>query len=407
MPYSRAAILISIYIFTSCCNSAEGICPGNIATGILTVDNANMKVGWPITYNSGQSVALSSIFLIWPSSKGNLIGATLDNDIIWTGSSAPPAAMLSSLTGTAAYRTISSGQTRTLWFNFQGNPGQVIGNSNLETNSISVNAGTARAYPFNAIASGRATTFNLYIPSNSLSTRVVVGLYSSNTAKTHPAAQLSTGSRTSPTKGAWNAISISPVILTEGETYWLVVLSPIGYGSSRYFDRYLAGTSERSSQSSLSSLPSAWTSGSSYSSSKISAYLTGYISGGSTSSDYSIRVNFNCGSYAGYPGLATCNIAGLDTVCSAISYWHNASVTNEDPRYAYTYAWNLDTNNVGSGKSIHVNWGSYSEGSHTLYITQTEKYGSITTCIAGSTSPYISKNVFVINKPIPVINFDT
>jgi hypothetical protein len=138
----------------------------------------------------------------------------------------------------------------------------------------------------------------------------------------------------------------------------------------------------------------------------MSAYLTGYKSGGSTSSDYSIRANFECGNYIGYPGLPTCTIDGPDTVCTAVSYWHNAVVTGEDSRYTYTYMWTLDTNSAGSGKNIQVNWASYGGGAHTLNAIQTEKYGSTTTYIAGSTAPYISKEVFVVANPTPVINFN-
>ena len=221
---------------------------------------------------------LSSIFLIWPSSMGNLISATLDSDSIWTGTSSYPSAMLSSLTGTASYKTISSGQTRTLWLNFQGIPGQLIGDNNIETHVVSSSPGQARAYSFTPSASGKVTTFNLYVDSGSTSTNVAVGLYSSNTGNTHPATLLSTGSLSSPTKGAWNAITISSVSLTAGTTYWIAVLSPSGKSTLKFRD-ISSGSSERSSSGSLTALPTTWASGSSYSESKISAYLTGYISG--------------------------------------------------------------------------------------------------------------------------------
>ena len=113
-------------------------------------------------------------------------------------------------------------------------------------------------------------------------------------------------------------------------------------------------------------------------------------------------MNFNCGGYVGYPSLPTCGIVGPDTVCTAGSYWDNASVTNEDSRYTYTYAWTVDSNNVGSGKSIQVNWAGYTGGSHALNITQTEKYGSTTTYSALSTV-----SVFVVPKPTAVITIGT
>jgi hypothetical protein len=42
-----------------------------------------------------------------------------------------------------------------------------------------------------------------------------------------------------------------------------------------------------------------------------------------------------------------------------------------------------------------------------LYVTQTEKYGGTTTYTWGGSSPYISKSVFVVKKPTPVINIDS
>lgn len=334
---------------------------------------------------------------------GNLISATLDSDIIWTGTGGSPSAMLSPLTGTDAYKTISGGQTKTLWFNFQGTPGQIIGNNVIRTHAVAPGAGQARAYPFTASASGIANVFNLYFDDGNKATSVSVGIYSSGGS--NPATLLSTGSLTGTPKATWRAISITPVSLTSGTQYWLAVLSPSASGTVKFRDKS-GGTSKRSYSSTLSQLPDTWTSGTTYSFSDMSAYLTGYVSGGSTPSDYSIRVNFDCDSYIGYPSIPTCSITGPDTVCTASSYWHNASVTDEDSRYSYTYSWKVDSNNTGSGKSVHVNWSGYSDGLHALNVTQTEMYGSTTTYTAGITAPYIFKDVFVIEKPTPVINID-
>lgn len=391
-----AAIFI-FFIFVSAmgCDQAAGACSGSISTGSLTINDPINRVGLSITYSSGTSVTLSSIFLVWPSTKGNLKNITLDSSVIWSGSLPPSSALISSLTGST---TISSGTTRTLWFNFQGVPGQIIGYNSIGSNSQSSSSGQARAYSFTASATGTANTFYLYVNSLNSATTVKVGVYSSNGA--NPVTLLSSGSLSNPSSSAWNSISISPVSLTSGTQYWLVVLSPYGSGTLRFRD-VSGGSSKRSSSAILTSLPSSWgTSGATYTYSSMSAYLTGYVSGGSTSSsDYSSRVNFACGSSIGYPYLPTLGIVGSDTVCNAQNYWHNASVTNEDPRYSYAYSWLLDSQySVGSGKYIQANWSNYVGGPHTLQVTQTEKYGSTTTYANTSLM-----DVFEVPKPNPSI----
>ena len=394
-----SVVAISVLlVFTSflVCDTAVGACPGTISTGSLTINDALNRVGWPITYSSGTSITLSSIFLVWPTSKGNLLNITLDSNQIWSGSSSPTSALISSLTGST---TISTGQTRTLWFNFQGVAGgQIVGDNAVETHVESSSAGQARAYSFTASNTGTATAFNIYFDSGNAATSVKVGVYSSD--GTNPVTLLSSGSLSGTPKSSWSAIPISSVSLTSGKQYWLVVLAPSGAGTVKFRDKS-GGTSKRSSLTTLTSLPTTWTSYSTtYSYSSMSAYLTGYVSGGSTSSsDYSFRTNFVCGNSIGYPSLPTLSIIGSNTVCNAQNYWHNASVANEDSRYTYAYLWQLDSQySVGSGKNVQVTWNSYGGGNHTLQVTQTETYGGTATYTNTS-----SLNVFEVPKPNPSI----
>lgn len=393
-----AIIMLSILVSAIECNPAAGACPGTISPGSLSINDPLNTVGWPITY-SGTSITLSSIFLVWPTTKGNLVSVTLGGNTIWSGSLSPTSTLLSSLTGST---TIPTG-TKTLQFNFQGVPGgQIIGDSVIETNNVeSSSAGQAWAYSFTASATGNATTFNLYFDGGNYATKTIVGVYSSDGTK--PVTLLSSGTLTGNLKGTWGAITLTPSVrLTSGTQYWMVVLGPYGYGTIKYRDKS-GGTSKRSSSIFLTALPNPWvTSSTTRSYYSLSAYLTGYTSGGSTSSsDYSVRTNFDCGSSAGYPYLPTLGILGSDTVCNAQNYWHNASVTNEDSRYTYTYSWILDSlYGVGSGKYIQVNWNSYVGGSHTLQVSQTEKFGSTTTY---TNTSYL--NVFEVPKPNPSITF--
>ena len=146
----------------------------------------------------------------------------------------------------------------------------LVGNTNLESGADYNTAGLAEAFSYSAIATGTATKCNLYVASDNGAGTVIVGVYSNNNG--HPGTLLSTGSKTNPTNGAWNAISISSVSITLGTTYWLALLGPVGNGIIRFRD-WSGGSSEGSYELNLNSLPGTWTTGVTYSTSKMSAYL--------------------------------------------------------------------------------------------------------------------------------------
>jgi len=137
--------------------------------------------------------------------------------------------------------------------------------------------GQAEAFQETATFAGTVTEMSVYLDSSNSATTVFVGLYSN--ANGHPKTLLGSGTTVSPVAGQWNTISISPpVAVTAGTAYHIALL---GTGGVIGFHDTANGThSETSSQTNLTSLPGAWTTGQSWSSGPVSAYGSGTPAGG-------------------------------------------------------------------------------------------------------------------------------
>jgi hypothetical protein len=109
----------------------------------------------------------------------------------------------------------------------------------------------------------------LYVDSTSTSTKVYVGIYADNGG--NPGTLLTQGSAT-PTKGAWNTVTVPTANISSATPYWIAVL---GTTSGKIVFRDHSGgscKSQVSSVSTLTSLPATWSSGTNYSDCPISAY---------------------------------------------------------------------------------------------------------------------------------------
>ena len=71
-------------------------------------------------------------------------------------------------------------------------------------------------------------------------------------------------------------VSLPPVSITAGSEYWVAILSPSGMLTFRDNGTWVGGLSETSSQSTLTKLPSTWTTGTYESEGPLSAYGAGY-----------------------------------------------------------------------------------------------------------------------------------
>ncbi len=153
----------------------------------------------------------------------------------------------------------------------------LIGDQAVEASNDSNTAGTAEAFRTSAAASGALTTLSVYVAS--ASTNLVAGLYASNSAGTHPTTLLAQGTLNAPVAGTWNAVTLtSQPQLVSGTTYWMTILSPVKSGTIGFRDASGGGSSETSAQTTLSALPSTWTTGTSYKDGPISAYGSSTIS---------------------------------------------------------------------------------------------------------------------------------
>ena len=151
----------------------------------------------------------------------------------------------------------------------------LLGDQTIEPKTDSNAAGSAEAFRTSATASGSLTRLSVYLDPLSATSMLSVGLYSD--ANGHPGSLLTQATLLAPQAGAWNMISVPAATVTNGSNYWIALLAPNGNGTPRFRDRCCgSGTpSESSSQTTLSSLPTTWTTGTAYKDGPLSAYANG------------------------------------------------------------------------------------------------------------------------------------
>ena len=150
-------------------------------------------------------------------------------------------------------------------------PGTVIfGDQVIESQRDSNTAGKAEAFQTTATATGTFSSMLVYVDASSTATKIYLGLYADNNG--HPGALLTQGNKTSPTAGAWNTISVSPANVSSGTKYWIAILGTTS--GTPFFRDKANGTckSETSNQTTLTSLPATWSTGTGYTDCPISAY---------------------------------------------------------------------------------------------------------------------------------------
>jgi beta-glucanase (GH16 family) len=130
-------------------------------------------------------------------------------------------------------------------------------------------AGEPEAFPAVAAASGTAGHIRVYIDAGNQSSKVIMGIYADGGGK--PGTLLASGSVTSPTANAWNAMTIPATTITAGQTSWLAILSPVGKGTVRYRD-VDGGSAPSYSPGNRTTMPTPWTTGATWPSHAISAY---------------------------------------------------------------------------------------------------------------------------------------
>jgi hypothetical protein len=148
----------------------------------------------------------------------------------------------------------------------------LFGDQTLESSADNNSAGLGEAFPFSGHVNGTARSINVYVDSRSTAKTVLAAIYADRSG--HPGALLASDTLSSPKAGAWNTLPISATTVSSSKSYWIAVL---GKGGKMVFRDRASGPCESvgSSQTSLASMPSAWSTGEQWSTCPVSAYVSG------------------------------------------------------------------------------------------------------------------------------------
>lgn len=144
----------------------------------------------------------------------------------------------------------------------------LCGNSTVESGDDYNDPGSGQEFPCTA-NSGTATNIHFYVASLSGSSSLRLGVYNSSHTL------LATATVSSPTTGWNNAALSTSVALTASATYYLAYVQPYGESNPIHFrDRNSNGSAtDTSNSSTLTSLPSTWSVGTSWNSAPASFYI--------------------------------------------------------------------------------------------------------------------------------------
>jgi hypothetical protein len=149
----------------------------------------------------------------------------------------------------------------------------LVGKTSVQSLPDNDAAGSAEAFRYTAAASGNAGAISVYVDSGSAATNLIAGIYSNTSG--HPGTLLGAGSLALPTASSWNTINFhSYPALTAGQTYWLAVLGTGGTLNFRDTDPGRGSCSQNSAETTLSSLATTWSSGPTWTTCSVSAYVT-------------------------------------------------------------------------------------------------------------------------------------
>lgn len=153
-------------------------------------------------------------------------------------------------------------------------PKPVYGNQSLGSTVDALLNGAAVASKSVAQASSMITGLNIYLDAGTTSTSVIAGVYSDNNG--HPGTLLTSGTLASPKPGAWNSLTVPPVLQTAGKAYWIAFMGPNGTIQLRDYVGTAGSVIEQSASTVLTTLPSTWTPGAASADGPVSGYGLGY-----------------------------------------------------------------------------------------------------------------------------------
>jgi hypothetical protein len=204
----------------------------------------------------------------------------------------------------------------------------VLGDQQVETTVDDNTAGSTEAFPFTSIATGKASVAHVYLDALSRATHLMVGLYSYKNGK--PGTLLTTGTLSSPTAGAWNTVQLRPITVTQGTGYALAIM---GTGGTLYFRDRSDGscTAQASTQTNLRSMPSSWSTGTTWKTCPVSASVAAAAARTTTTTTSSGLLPI-----PPVDALAP-SVSGTTTAGDALTTTNGTWVT--DLSTTYTYQW--------------------------------------------------------------------
>src|SRR6202166_1782877 len=155
----------------------------------------------------------------------------------------------------------------------------VLGTQNVETSLDTDNSQQAEAFPVTAASTAQINSLSVFLDGSNRSTQVWVGLYSNYYG--HPHTLLRQAMISQPLSGKWNLVPIPSVGVELGTRYWVALL---GLNGQIAFRDVTGGCySETSQQTTLSSLPATWQTGSRWSTCVVSMFGSAYLNSVSVS----------------------------------------------------------------------------------------------------------------------------
>lgn len=229
---------------------------GNSSVGTVTLSGVAPAGGATVTLSSNSSSAQVPAAVLVPAGAitvtFTVITGVVSNSTLLTITGQYGGTHIATLTVTPATRTV------------------LFGNRAIESNIDSDSRGVVEAFQATATASGILGSITVYLDSTSTATTIHTGLYTDNSG--HPGALLTQGSSTQLTSGSWNVISTLGIPIASGTKYWIAILGTTN-GTLFFRDRHNgACKSETSQQTTLTTLPATWITGTVYADCPISAY---------------------------------------------------------------------------------------------------------------------------------------
>jgi hypothetical protein len=247
--------------------SSQTVAAGNSTTYTVSATALNGFSGTIALSAAGLPSGASSSF-----APASVLAGASSTLTVSTSSSTPAATSTITVTGSNGGLAHSSSSSLVVQAGSVA-PTLLLGTNTVSSAADNNSSGVAEAFRVTATTSGSVSSLSAYVDAADQATTLVIGLYAD--AGGHPGSLLTQATATGISSSKWFTVSAPAASVAAGTTYWIAIL---GTGGTLTFrDGTQSGcNSETSSQSTLTSLPSSWTTGTVWPNScPLSAYALG------------------------------------------------------------------------------------------------------------------------------------